>query len=93
MPRAWVLPGGHIDLGESLEQGVIRELLEETGIEIEISAPESKASPGLVLKYKGQLVELEPFFVYESSISHLKKSVKDKYKVDHFSWINYLDIT
>ena len=36
--NAWVAPGGHIDLGESLEEGVVRELLEETGIEIEIQA-------------------------------------------------------
>ena len=33
-PNSWVLPGGHIDPGESLEEGVIRELVEETGIEI-----------------------------------------------------------
>jgi len=31
-PSAWVLPGGHIELGESLEDGVIREIQEETGI-------------------------------------------------------------
>lgn len=34
-PSAWVLPGGHIDRGESLEEGVIREILEETGVNIE----------------------------------------------------------
>lgn len=33
-PNSWVLPGGHIDPGESLESGVIRELKEETGIDI-----------------------------------------------------------
>lgn len=37
-PRAWVLPGGHLEAGETLEQGAIRELFEETGIEIEISS-------------------------------------------------------
>jgi 8-oxo-dGTP pyrophosphatase MutT (NUDIX family) len=29
------MPGGHIDLGETLEEGVVRELKEETGIEVE----------------------------------------------------------
>ena len=35
-PGAWVLPGGHIEVGESLEECAIREIKEETGIEIEI---------------------------------------------------------
>ena len=34
-PRSWVLPGGHIEPSESLEDGVIREVFEETGIQIE----------------------------------------------------------
>lgn len=35
-PGAWVLPGGHIDQGESLEECVIREIYEETGVMIEM---------------------------------------------------------
>jgi ADP-ribose pyrophosphatase YjhB (NUDIX family) len=31
----WSVPGGALELGESLKQGVERELLEETGIEVE----------------------------------------------------------
>jgi ADP-ribose pyrophosphatase YjhB (NUDIX family) len=31
----WTLPGGHLELGESLTAGVAREVLEETGLEVE----------------------------------------------------------
>jgi nucleoside triphosphatase len=33
-PNAWVMPGGHIESGETLEEALIREINEETGIEI-----------------------------------------------------------
>lgn len=39
-PRAgeWSLPGGRLELGESLEDGVRREVREETGIDVEVGA-------------------------------------------------------
>lgn len=32
----WSIPGGTLELGESLQRGVARELLEETGIEVRV---------------------------------------------------------
>src|ERR1700736_5857431 len=32
----WSIPGGTLELGESLERGVARELFEETGLEVRV---------------------------------------------------------
>jgi ADP-ribose pyrophosphatase YjhB (NUDIX family) len=31
----WTIPGGHVELGETLEQAVIRETKEETSLDVE----------------------------------------------------------
>jgi mutator protein MutT len=36
-PNAWVLPGGHIELQETFEECVVREVWEESGIKVEES--------------------------------------------------------
>ena len=74
-PNSWVLPGGHIDPGESLEEGVIRELFEETGVEIR---PEKDGS----LTYKEKLVDLKPFFAFESSIPSVYRDKNNRAKLD-----------
>lgn len=34
LPNVWSIPGGHLEKGESVEEGAIREFVEETGIQL-----------------------------------------------------------
>jgi len=36
LPGKWEVPGGGIDVGESIEQGVMREVKEEAGIDVTV---------------------------------------------------------
>lgn len=34
--RTWSLPGGRLEQGETLEEGIVREILEETGLSVKV---------------------------------------------------------
>ncbi len=35
----WICPGGALEVGETIEEGIRREVMEETGLEIELGKP------------------------------------------------------
>lgn len=43
--KMWLPPGGHMDEGELPEETVRREILEETGLEVDILAPRRTPNP------------------------------------------------
>jgi 8-oxo-dGTP pyrophosphatase MutT (NUDIX family) len=57
-PKAWVIPGGHVEREEDLEQTCMRELLEETGIAL-------KRVAGLWF-YRNKKIEVRPLVLFES---------------------------
>lgn len=76
-------PGGHLEFCENLIEGLKRELLEETGIEIE----EENAIPFYSIKYycknyhdtsKNRLVEIYYFLVYTDLVYDVSKIKLDE---------------
>lgn len=60
----WVVPGGYVDLGETVRDAAVREVYEETGLSVELErlldAYSYPDSPVVVLVYVGRVVAGTP---------------------------------
>ena len=80
-PEQWVLPGGHVEEGEKIEEAVVREIKEEVGINIDVIKINS------VWKFKAKEKELE-FIGVTFLCSAKENSIKLNEEIGSYEWID-----
>lgn len=85
-PLTWDIPGGTVEVGETVEEALIRELKEETGIEIKPLHP-IYAYSNLSQLPKRQTVQLVYACEYKGGNVILNPEEHEEYK-----WIDYPEI-
>jgi len=99
--KLWLPPGGHVELNEDPVQAVHREVLEETGLKIEV-INSSKMNPR---NYKNVYSIIPPFTIFIEAITdnpndmhehidfiYLCKIVRGKIKNSNWMWFTKNDI-
>ena len=82
----WTMPGGTLDFGESLTQCAIREVFEETGLQIRITGLiGTYTDPHVLIAYSDGEVRQEFTFVYAAEIESGDLKIDDESK--EASWV------
>lgn len=85
MPGVWDFPGGHIDPGETPQQALVRELVEELGVRI--ATP--NRDPDVVLDFDEVSTRVAVWFIaYEGTVENRRPDEHDDLR-----WITFEDAT
>ena len=77
----WTMPGGTLDFGESLTSCAIREVREETGLQIRITGLiGTYTDPNILIAYSDGEVRQEFTFVYAAEIESGELKIDDESK-------------
>lgn len=80
----WNFPAGHLDFNESLEQGTIREIKEETGCDVELDG---------VCYIANRILENDLFVMIVFNAKLLKEKIEfDKEEILDVKWFDYDEI-
>jgi ADP-ribose pyrophosphatase YjhB (NUDIX family) len=80
----WNFPAGHLDFNESLEQGAIREIKEETGCDVELDG---------VCYVANRILEDDLFVMIVFNAKLIKENIEfDKEEILDVKWFDYDEI-
>ena len=82
--KKWNFPAGHLDFNESLEQGAIREIKEETGCDVELNG---------VCYIANRILEDDLFVMIVFNAKLIKENIEyDKEEILNVKWFDYDEI-
>lgn len=81
--NGYKLPGGHIELGEKIETAIIREVLEETGVQAEF-----QSILGFTTRYPFQFGKTNMYLVCRLSAISEAIQIQDKDEIAEAKWID-----
>ena len=81
-PHAWVMPGGLVEPGETLENAVLRETQEETGLKFKIERKKSQkqseeGKEEVEYLINGERCQVKPFYAFESASYRYERDEND----------------